>query len=167
MVDVGGGLGHEIAGLHSKFPDLPGKLVLQDQPSVIDEATRKGELPGAVRAAAHDFFAPMPDEFRGASNYFMRLILHDWPDDRCAAILRHLGDAMVPGRSRLLINEAVLRDVGAPWQQTSLDWTMMAMLVSRERTESQWRELLGQAGLRITGIWSREAENVVEAVKEG
>jgi hypothetical protein len=70
---------------------------------------------------------------------------------------------MVKGHSKVIINEAVLNDVGAPWQQTSLDWTMMGMLVSRERTESQWRDLLAKSGLKITGIWSKEAENVIEA----
>lgn len=94
----------------------------------------------------------------------MRLILHDWPDAKCKEILSHLQNAMVPGQSRLLINEAVLRDTGAPWQQTSLDWTMMAMLVSRERTESQWHELLSAAGLRITGIWHEGMESLIEAM---
>lgn len=94
----------------------------------------------------------------------MRLVLHDWPDAKCAVILSHLREAMVPGYSKLLINEAVLSDTGAPWQQTSLDWTMMGMLVSRERTESQWRELLAKAGLRISGIWRKDSESVIAAV---
>lgn len=169
VVDVGGGLGHELAALDSARGDsLPGQLVLQDLPSVISEAQQSGSLPGSITAVAHDFFTPQPPAHRGARAYFMRLILHDWPDDKCAVILSHLRDAMAKGegRSRLLINEAVLADTGAPWQQTSLDWTMMGMLVSRERTESQWRELLGRAGLKISGIWSKDAESVIEAVLE-
>ncbi|KAH6900562.1 S-adenosyl-L-methionine-dependent methyltransferase [Thelonectria olida] len=167
VVDVGGGLGHELASLDAaRGESFPGQLVLQDLPSVIGEAQESRELPGTVKAVAHDFFEPQPAEYRGARAYFMRLILHDWPDAKCAVILAHLRDAMVKGHSRLLINEAVLADTGAPWQQTSLDWTMMGMLVSRERTESQWRELLGKAGLKISGIWSKDAESVIEAVLE-
>ncbi|KAI5464462.1 S-adenosyl-L-methionine-dependent methyltransferase [Mariannaea sp. PMI_226] len=166
LVDVGGGLGHELSGLHKKYPDLPGQLVLQDLPSVIEEANASGRLPGAIKAVAHDFFQPQPAEYRGAGAYFMRLILHDWPDAECAAILSHLRDAMVKGHSRILINETVLRDVGAPWQQTSLDWTMMGMLVNRERTESQWRELLEGVGLKISGIWHEGPESIIEAVIE-
>lgn len=73
---------------------------------------------------------------------------------------------MKPGYSKLLINENVLEDVGAPWQQTSLDWTMMAMLVNRERTRAQWGEMLGSVGLRIEGVWSKDvsSESVIEAV---
>jgi hypothetical protein len=167
VVDVGGGLGHELAGFDTaRGGSLPGQLVLQDLPSVISEAQESKELPGTVKAVAHDFFEPQPTEYRGARAYFMRLILHDWPDAKCAIILANLRDAMVKGHSKLLINEAVLPDTGAPWQQTSLDWTMMGMLVSRERTESQWRELLGKAGLKISGIWSKDAESVIEAVLE-
>jgi hypothetical protein len=164
LVDVGGGLGHEILGLSSKLKPA-GRLVLQDLPAVIEEAKTSGNLPAAhIEAAAHDFFAPQPDAYCGARAYFMRLILHDWPDHECAKILSHLRNAMIKDYSRLLINEAVLRDVGAPWQQTSLDWTMMGMLVSRERTESQWRKLLGDAGLKITNIYTEAAESVIEAM---
>ncbi|KAI0162094.1 S-adenosyl-L-methionine-dependent methyltransferase [Xylariaceae sp. FL1272] len=163
LVDVGGGVGHELSDLHQKHANLPGKLVLQDQPSVIDQAKQSGNLPTAIEAVPHDFFEAQPAQYRGAGAYFMRLIMHDWPDAKCAVILSHLRDAMVKGHSKLLINEAVLRDIGAPWQQTSLDWTMMGMLVSRERTESQWRKLLAGVGLKVTGIWHKEAESVIEA----
>ncbi|KAF7554243.1 hypothetical protein G7Z17_g3064 [Cylindrodendrum hubeiense] len=165
LVDVGGGLGHELSAFHaSNGSNLPGQLVLQDLPSVIDQAKGSSDLPTSIKAVAHDFFEPQPTEYRGARAYFMRLVLHDWPDAKCAVILSHLRDAMAKGHSKLLINEAVLQDTGAPWQQTSLDWTMMGMLVSRERTESQWGELLAQAGLKISGIWRKDSESVIEAV---
>ena len=161
LVDVGGGLGHELLAFHEKHPSAT-NLVLQDTPQVVSQA----QLPSAVTAVAHDFFQPQPAECRGARAYFLRQVLHDWPDDKSKIILSHLRDAMTPGHSKLLLNEVVLSDVGAPWQQTSLDWTMMAMLVSRERTESQWRELLAAAGLKISGIWQKDAasESVIEAV---
>jgi hypothetical protein len=162
LVDVGGGLGHELLGLASE--KVLGRLVLQDLQAVIEEAKSSGNLPEIIEAIPHDFFTPQPAEYRGAKAYFMRLILHDWPDAECATILSHLRDAMDKDRSRLLINETVLRDVGAPWQQTSLDWTMMGMLVNRERTESQWHRLLNDAGLKVTGIYHKGSESVIEAM---
>lgn len=164
LVDVGGGLGHETTGLANAYPDIPGKLVIQDVPSVIHEAKFSNQLPSSIEAVAHDFFTPQPEAYGGAKAYFMRLILHDWPDNKSAIILGHLRDAMEKGHSKILINESVLLDTGAPWQQTSLDWTMMGMLVSRERTESQWSELLANSGLKIAGIWSEGPESVIEAV---
>jgi len=35
LVDIGGGMGHDIEAFHRKFPQPKGKLVLQDLPSVI------------------------------------------------------------------------------------------------------------------------------------
>lgn len=36
LVDVAGGRGHEISAFHLKFPNLPGRLILQDLPEVLD-----------------------------------------------------------------------------------------------------------------------------------
>ena len=101
----------------------------------------------------------------GARAYYLKYVLHDWPDDRCKEILQHLVTAMEPGYSRLLINEAVIPDVGASWAHTSLDLFMMALASATERTETQWRDLLESAGLKITGIWSKGAgtDSLIEA----
>ncbi|KAH7228349.1 S-adenosyl-L-methionine-dependent methyltransferase [Fusarium oxysporum] len=161
LVDVGGGLGHELLGL--ALENVPGRLVLQDLSAVIEEAKSSGNLPKIIEAIPHDFFTPQPAECKGAKTYFMRLILRDWPGAECAIILSHLRDAMAKDYSRLLINETILRDVGAPWQLTSLDWTMMGMLVNRERAESQWRQILNDAGLKIIGIYYKGIKSVIEA----
>ena len=104
--------------------------------------------------------------FLGARIYFLHSVLHDWPDADCRRILQHLVAVMKKGYSKVLINENVVPDVGASWQITSLDWFMMGLAQSRERTESQWRDLLMSAGLKIVGIWKKEAysESLIEAV---
>ena len=56
MVDVGGGLGQELLGLKKKYPELPGRLVLQDLAETI-----KGVPETTVfEPTAHDFFTPQP-----------------------------------------------------------------------------------------------------------
>lgn len=167
LVDVGGGLGRDIAHFHATFPDAAGTLVLQDTPSVITQAQSSSpRLSSAITGTSHDFFTPQPTSAHHARAYYLHLVLHDWDDASCCTILSHIRDTMKPGYSKLLINENVLEDVGAPWQQTSLDWTMMAMLVNRERTKSQWAELLGSVGLKIEGVWRKDvsSESVIEAV---
>ncbi len=54
MIDVGGGMGHELLALKKEYPELPGRLVLQDQAENI-----KG-VPETIvfEATVHDFFAP-------------------------------------------------------------------------------------------------------------
>lgn len=72
---------------------------------------------------------------------------------------------MQPGYSKLLINEFVVPDVGATWSITSMDWLMMALGAVKEGTEKQWRTLLGEAGLKVVGIWTYDqgTESLIEA----
>ncbi|KAF9636479.1 hypothetical protein BFW01_g7375 [Lasiodiplodia theobromae] len=53
IVDVGGGRGHDIAGFRKHFPDLPGRLILQDQQPVLDSIIA---LDSSIEKHALDFF---------------------------------------------------------------------------------------------------------------
>ena len=57
FVDIGAGNAHVVAGLRSAMPDLPGRMVAQDLPSVI--AAVSG-LPPGVEMQAYDFFTEQP-----------------------------------------------------------------------------------------------------------
>ena len=89
----------------------------------------------------------------GAKFYYLRNVLHDWPDDKCIAILRYLVPAM-DRDSRILIDDMVLPNTGVHWQATQLDLAMMAVLGSVERTEEQWYTLMENAGLKILQIYT-------------
>jgi demethylsterigmatocystin 6-O-methyltransferase len=54
FVDIGGGFGHQCIALKENFPELAGKLVLEDQPQALAQAP---EISG-VEAIAHDIFKP-------------------------------------------------------------------------------------------------------------
>lgn len=57
LVDVGGGTGHDVKGLRGAFgEEIPGRLVLQDRPEIIELAT-VDELDEKM---AHDFLTPQP-----------------------------------------------------------------------------------------------------------
>jgi len=142
FVDVGGGIGHQGVELKTRYPSLTGRFILQDLPEPLESA-----LPG-VEPLAHDFFTPQPVNCKGAKFYYMRNILHDWPDDRCRTILSHLRDAMGPD-SFVLIDEMVLPNESASLSAMQLDMIMMASASSMERTEQQWIDLLDSVGLEI------------------
>jgi demethylsterigmatocystin 6-O-methyltransferase len=55
---------------------------------------------------------------------------------------------MMP-HSVLLINDMILPDIGAPPFATALDLVMLGACGSLERSEGQWKNLLGEVGLRI------------------
>lgn len=55
-VDIGGGIGHQCKQFKDKFPNLPGRVVLQDLPHSIARAFPTH----GVENMAHDFFTPQP-----------------------------------------------------------------------------------------------------------
>ena len=57
LVDVGGGLGQGLVELRERFPDLQGRLILQDLPKTIQQA---GDSKGVFEAMAHNFYSPQP-----------------------------------------------------------------------------------------------------------
>ena len=57
LVDIGGSIGHDLAEFKSKWPDLPGRLILQDLPAVVANADGLHET---IEVMPHDFFTPQP-----------------------------------------------------------------------------------------------------------
>ncbi|KAL2797363.1 S-adenosyl-L-methionine-dependent methyltransferase [Aspergillus keveii] len=163
VVDVGGGVGHDLAEFRRKWPGVTGRLVLQDLWEVIEQAKAMNrETERGVEAAVHDFFTEQP--VKGARAYYMHSVLHDWTDADCRRILFNLVPAMKRGYSKILINENVIPSTNAYWETTSLDIIMMADFASQERTETQWRSLVESVGLKIVKIWTvrRGVESLIE-----
>lgn len=70
-------------------------------------------------------------------------------------------------KSFLLIDELVIPETGASRFSTQLDFTMMAMFSSTERTVPQWRNLLKEVGLEITQVYRYDPHmeySILEAV---
>ena len=165
LVDIGGGVGHDLRAFKARFPKLPGRLVLQDLPHVINSIT---DIPDGIEPFKYDFFTPQP--LQNARAYYLRSVLHDWPDFYCHKILKNIASAMGI-TSRLLLNECVLAETGTPLFPAQLDISMMMMHGSMERSRKQWEELLGEVGLEIVGLHtSKEArpgsESLIEAIKK-
>jgi hypothetical protein len=149
LVDVGGAAGHDLEAFHAAYPDMPGRLILQDLPGVITGLDAPALAP--IETVAHDFFQPQP--VKGARAYYLKMVLHDWPDAQCREILENLKSALVPGQSKILINEIVVPSTGAGWFETSVDMLMMMFHAAYERRENEWRELIEGVGLKVTKIW--------------
>ena len=173
LVDVGGACGHEIEAIKKRHPTLPGRFVLQDLADTIKHAL---PVPG-MDAIAHDFLTAQPIKGRlpeplnfqtlilisclGARAYYIRNVLHDWPDDKCRLILSHLAAAMTSGYSKIILNELVLPNTGCGIVGAQIDIAMMAELAATERTERQWLELLDSAELKAEKIWTDVPKEVI------
>ncbi|KAL9043528.1 MAG: hypothetical protein Q9214_003288 [Letrouitia sp. 1 TL-2023] len=163
LVDIGGGSGHVLKDFAQKRVGK-GRLILQDQLAALGDIESLKDQ--GIEAMPYDLFTPQP--VLGAKCYYLRAVLHDWPDRACREILRNTIPAMRKGYSKLLLHEAVLPDINVPAYGAFLDISMMALETGAERTSKQWHDLLGSVGLRIEKIWSADGglESIIEAVTD-
>ncbi len=89
----------------------------------------------------------------GADLYLLKSVLHDWGDDRAAAVLRSCRAAMTRAGARLLLIEQVMPERMAPEPAAVAhavgDLMMLTRAGGRERTEAEFAALLAGAGLRL------------------
>ena len=150
LVDIGGGLGHNLLALKEKIPSLRGMLMLQDLPIVIENVKT---LPQGCEALAYDFFQPQP--VKGAKAYSLRFVLHDWPDKQARELLLNVRAAMSRD-SVLLINESTMPGSNVSLWSAQIDLSMMAMFSALDRTQTQFRELLDASGFELIQVWTPE-----------
>ena len=142
VVDIGGGTGALLRDLLERRPELRG--VVFDLP----EADRTEAAVGdRLTFVSGSFFERLPE----GDAYVLSRILHDWDDEPAAAILRVVR-AAAPGEARLLVLDSVVPPGNEPSGAKWLDILMLVLQRGRERTESQWRALLGSAGFGVDEI---------------
>ncbi|KAJ6583050.1 O-methyltransferase [Mycena vulgaris] len=185
IVDVGGGIGHVSLTIAKKYPQL--RVVNQDleSPIEISKAHWKENFPAhlerqMVEFQVHDFFTPQPT--KDAAVFLLRYIMHDWPDDKAAAILKHLravalpttrlvivekivpfasaGDLVgsqaqeIPGASRPTAEAPLLPNWGAAAADIYLyDLTMHVLLGGVERTVQGFCDVLAHSGWKLVQVY--------------
>jgi 2,7-dihydroxy-5-methyl-1-naphthoate 7-O-methyltransferase len=132
VVDVGGGNGSLLLGLLARRPGLRG--IVFDLPE-----TAVRDLGERCRFVGGSFF----DEVPAGDVHVLCTVLHDWDDERAAAILRTVRAAASADGVLLLVERA---QPGGEW----LDLLVLALYGARERDEPAWRSLLDSTG------WSPE-----------
>ena len=149
VIDIGGATGNMLAALLSRHPLLRG--VLYDLPHVVGDAPALLQARGVgsrVTIETGSFFERVP---AGGDAYLLSHIIHDWSEEQCLTILGHCRAAMRPD-GRLLIVETVLPEGDVPHQGKLQDLVMLMFPGGQERTESEYRELLGKAGFRLNRV---------------
>ncbi|KAL1962581.1 hypothetical protein VTN77DRAFT_9374 [Rasamsonia byssochlamydoides] len=166
FVDVGGGNGQQCVALRKRFPNLKGRVVLQDLPSVLEKAITGDD----VERMAYDYLIEQP--VKGARAYYFRQILHNNDDETCIRILQSQAPAMDKS-SVILIDEKVLPDekpsvAEGNWYTSALNLAMVAMFNALERREGHWRKLLADAGFEILAIktFTDFRDSVIVAAKK-
>ncbi|HVV82751.1 MAG TPA: methyltransferase [Kofleriaceae bacterium] len=159
LVDVGGGHGLLLTTILRANPSLRG--VLFDLPQVVAGA-QAGDVADRLTITGGDFFAEVP----AADAYVMKHILHDWSDDRAAAILRTIHRSARPG-ARLLVVESVLKPGNAPDLGKLIDLEMLVFTEGgRERDEAEFRALFASAGFALQRVVpTMSPVSVLEAIR--
>lgn len=126
------------------------------------------DVAARITLQQHDMFDEQP--VRGADVYFLRTIIHDWPDAESITILRRLVAAMKPD-SRIVIMDMVLP---APGAGSSLfeaalrqkDLAMTQTFNARERELSEWESLIAAVDERVAILGIRRPEGSQHSVIE-
>jgi predicted O-methyltransferase YrrM len=154
VVDVAGGHGTLLATILRARPGLRG--VLFDAPSVAAGARSVLEAAGVAdrcQTVGGDFFQAVPG---GGDVYTLKLIIHDWDDERAAAILRTCRRAMGEGSTLLILDSVVpsgLAGSSAEFVQAlRRDVNMMAWTGGLERTAEEFRALLETSGFQLVRV---------------
>lgn len=145
-IDIGGGNGAPLLELLGRKPGLHG--ILFDAPHVIEAAEK--ELQGTEFADRLDFAA---GDYReggpaGHDTYMLSRILHGRDDAKCLDLLAVVRDA-IDEDGTLLIIERVIASDDEPSLAVWFDVHMLAIAGGEERTESQYRSLLSDAGFEL------------------
>jgi hypothetical protein len=161
IVDVGGGIGHLLATILTRYRDARG--ILLELPDVEGDAikhiTSRG-LSERIAFQGGDFFKHVP---AGGDSYLLSHVIHDWSDDKCLAILGNCRSAMKSG-GRLLIIEMVLPPGDTPHLGKLADMEMLVMSGGQERTENEFAELLHSAGFSLERVIPTDSlSSIIEA----
>ncbi|KAJ4292103.1 hypothetical protein N0V88_005730 [Collariella sp. IMI 366227] len=159
VVDIGGGIGHVSAAVAREHGQL--NFQIQDFAGLAGESKMMMEKSGVserISFEPHSFFEPQPHASREATVYFLRNIMHNWPDHDCRRILKPLVEAMGPD-SRIVICDIVLPEPNTILKTEevhvrALDMIMLSMLNAKERSYAEWQDLFASVDprLRITTV---------------
>ena len=162
--DVAGGYGHLMCAILQAYPHLNG-LVL-DQPDVVSDhhqlwAPKLG-LADRCRYIGGDMFRDVPV----ADAYSLKMILHDWDDDECVAILSNVKRS-ASARGRVFIIEHIVPGPSVAHASKLFDIHMMCWGTGQERTEAEYQQLLKRAGWIPSGTHypANQAIGVIEGIR--
>ncbi|KAL5940519.1 hypothetical protein ACKVV1_008184 [Pyricularia oryzae] len=161
VVDVGGSHGDLAVRVLKSFPHL--EFIVQDLPetvtaarSALNDKKLEQDIKSKIEFAEHDFFKTQP--VTDADVYFLRMIMHDWPDEDAKIILQQLGRVLEQRpQARIVIMDTVLPPPGLTsvtheQQLRVRDLMMMQVFNARERELEDWETLCDQVGMQITHV---------------
>jgi hypothetical protein len=164
LLDVGGGSGELIGAVAHRYGHISGTVF--DLPRCEEAATAHLARLGVsdrTNFVAGDFFKSVP---AATDSVLLKSIIHDWNDARSCTILQNCRRSIPQTGTLLLVERLMPAVLGRDDEHKShalSDLNMLRGPGGMERTEAQYRDLLGKTGFRVTSIAPAGRFNVIEA----
>jgi O-methyltransferase domain len=142
IADIGGGNGSQLVDILHAHSGCKG--ILFDRPDVIVRAISHDR----VEHVAGSFFESVPS---GPNAYILRSVVHDWSDQDATAILKNVSTA-AKADSRVFLIERLIPETSEYAFSKWVDLYMLAYMGGQERTASEYKRLLEDAGLDVEQI---------------
>jgi hypothetical protein len=160
LADIGGSTGNLIATILGRHAALRGILFdLPYHPAAARALLERRGVADHCEVISGSFFDAVP---AGADLYILSHVLHDWPAEQCATILRNVRRA-IPADGRLLVIEPLLTSGSDSDVAKFLDVIALAITGGRHRTLDEHRELLGRTGFRLSRVVAAGAFSIIES----
>jgi hypothetical protein len=164
LLDVGGGSGELIGAVAKRYGRISGTVfdLPRCEETAIAHLTRLG-VSDRANFHAGDFFQSVP---AATDSIILKSIIHDWDDARSCTILQNCRRSIPDAGTLLLVERLMPAVLGRNDEHKShalSDLNMLRGPGGMERTEAQYRDLLGKTGFRVTAISPAGRFNVIEA----
>ncbi|MEI6124488.1 MAG: methyltransferase [Bacteroidota bacterium] len=150
IVDIGGGQGHLLSQILSKYPSA--QAILFDQPHVVTDAReilKHHGVENRCKIVEGSFYETIPS---GGDLYILKNILHDWDDTVSVEILKKICATMQP-ESKLMLIETIIKPDNKPSFGKFVDLQMLIGTIGgKERTHDEYQQMLSDSGFKLHRI---------------
>jgi acetylserotonin N-methyltransferase len=165
LVDLGGATGHLAVAACQQFPNL--RATVFDLPAAVplaQEMIAQTPVANRITVVPGDFFTdPVPQ----ADLFAVGRVLHDWSEDKIHRLLKVIFQALPTGGALLVAEKILDEDRSGPRWTHLQSLNMLICAEGKERTLSEYRALLRQAGFsRIEGRRTNSPLDAILARKE-
>jgi acetylserotonin N-methyltransferase len=166
LADLGGATGHLAIAACRRYPGLAATVLeLPAVAAFAREYLAGSGLAGRITIREGDFFAgPLPP----ADLYALGRVLHDWDEERIRLLLGRIHEALPEGGGLLVAEKLLDEDRCGPPGALLQDLNMLVCAEGRERSASEYRELLRSCGFgRVEARRTGAYLDAVLAIKTG
>jgi hypothetical protein len=172
LVDIAGGLGTLLSSVLEKNSNLHG--ILFDLEHVIENAKtnnpnefeRKQIQSNRYEFVAGDMFNS--NTIPQADAYILKFIIHDWNDEKSIEILQSIRNANKTQTEKtisiFIVETIILSNEKDNFVAHAMDLDMLSLLGSKERTLTEYINLLNQSGYELKQVYkTKSGMAIIEA----